>query len=64
MCKKLFFSLFLASVVVLSACATEEVHNNNETQNVGDANTDSITNDEEQVISSADKPLTTNVLYT
>ena len=59
MCKKLFFSLFLASVVVLSGCAKDAVNNNNETENVG--NTDSVTNDgesEETVTSSADMPMT------
>ena len=65
MCKKLFFSLFLASVVVLSGCAKEEVSNKNETENVGNTNTDSIdsttnSEEEEKVISSADKPLTNN----
>ena len=47
----LFFSLFLASVVVLSGCAKEAVNNNNETENVGTTNrdsTDSTTNSGEE----------------
>ena len=61
MCKKLFFSLFLASIIVISGCAKEEITNQNETENIGEINsTDSEIEEVEKVITSADKPLTNN----
>ena len=61
MCKKLFFSLFLASIVVISGCAKEEITNQKETENIEEINaTDSEIEEVEKVITSADKPLTNN----
>ncbi len=64
MCKKLFFSLFLASIVVISGCGKEENTTGNEMENTGELNatiTDSATNEIENVKEvelSANKPMT------